>query len=299
MPTTAHSARGEILQQFAASMRRRGLTESTIAKRVAIVRRWWDHTGDPFTRRLNWRHVEQFIDASTMSAPASRYAAVSHLHQFYVWSQRHGHARHDPTALVERARMPHRLPRPAHDTDLAIAITLAPPVIRAAIVLAATAGLRCIELARLRWIDLDDAAVRVTGKGSRDRVLPLHPLAAAELEQLDRLDEYVFPWREASDISPGRRASHAINGYMRAIGCSTTAHQLRHWCATRALAQSGDLRAVQDLLGHASPATTAIYAKLDPAKLRAVVDAIRVPGLAYPSTDTAAGDELAAQLTLL
>jgi site-specific recombinase XerD len=289
--------RGEIMNEFEASMRRRGLAESSIAKRAAIVRRWWDYAGDPFTRRITWRHVDRFVDASSMNSPASRYAAVSHLHRFYVWAQREGHARHDPTVLVERARMPHRLPRPAHDTDLAIALTLATGPIRAAILVASTSGLRCLELARLRWIDVAQSSIRVTGKGNRDRVLPLHPLAVAALDDLDRVDDYVFPWREARDISPGRRVSHTLNKYFRSIGCATTAHQLRHWCATNALAATGDLRAVQDLLGHASPATTAIYAALDPTRLREVVDAIRVPGIATPTG--AVTHEAPGQLTLI
>jgi integrase/recombinase XerC len=110
-------------------------------------------------------------------------------------------------------------------------------------------------------------------------VLPLPAPARDALEQLERVDVYVFPWRETADISPGRRVSHALNAYFRAVGVAITAHQLRHWCGTRAYAATGDLAAVQDYLGHASPATTRIYAQLDPTRLRALADAIALPVL--------------------
>lgn len=265
------------IADFRAAERRRGLAETSVDKRAGIVRRWIDHVGDPFHRAVTWRDVDEFLDASSMRAAVSRYAAVSHLHAFYLWAMRAELAAGDPTALVVRPRVRPGLPRPAHDTDLALALTVADPITAAAITVAAYCGLRCVEIARLQWCDVGADAIRVRGKGGRERVLPLPAAVSDVLERLERPDEWVFPWRETDDVAPGRRVSHAINGLFRGIGSPTTAHQLRHWCATRALAATGDLAAVQDYLGHASPATTRIYAKLDPSRLRAVADAISLP----------------------
>jgi integrase len=253
------------------------MAETTVAKRVAIVRRWCAHIGDPFDPSVTWRDVDAFVDASAMRVPRSRYAAISHLHQFYLWALRADHCTSDPTALVIRPRVHPGLPRPAHDTDLTIALAVADPVMRAALMLAAFCGLRCIELSRLQWVDVSIDAIRVHGKGNRDRVLPLPIVVRDALDELSRTGPYVLPWRETDDISPGRRVSVAIRRHFAELGCTTTAHQLRHWCATAAYAATGDLAAVQDYLGHASPATTRIYAQLDPARLRTVADAIALP----------------------
>lgn len=262
---------------FKAAERRRGMADTSIAKRLAIARRWAKFVGDPFSPALTWRDVDAFIDASNMAAAKSRYAAISHLHQFYLWAMRAELVGHDPTALVVRPRLNPGLPRPAHDTDLALALALADGPLRAAIVLAASCGLRCVELARLRWSDVNPSSIRVRGKGSRERVLPLPADARDALDALERVDHWVFPWRETTDISPGRRVSHAINKFFREIGADTTAHQLRHWNATRAYALLGDLALVQDWLGHASPATTRVYAQLDPERLREVAAAMTLP----------------------
>jgi site-specific recombinase XerC len=256
-------------------MRRRGLAESTIHVRLALVRRWWQFVDfKPFAVK-SWRTVEAFIDARSLTV-ARRYGEISALHMFYRWAMREGLTGHDPTALVERPRIRGYLPRPIHDTDLALALAMSTGPMHAAIALAATSGLRCVELCRLRWDDLTESTVRVLGKGHKERVVPLHPDAAAALERLDRPDGFVFPWRE-DRRGVGVRASAAINRFLHSIGVDATAHQLRHWCATAALAATGDLRAVQELLGHSSPATTSIYTKLDPSRIAHVVDAIRLP----------------------
>jgi len=253
------------------------MAATTIDKRVSIVDRWCAFVGDPFAPGVSWRDVDRFTDASRMRAAVSRYAAVSHLHQFYLWAMRAELVGHDPTALVVRPRITPGLPRPAHDTDLALALAVATGPHRAAIALGALCGLRCLELARLRWVDVGADSLRVHGKGGRVRVLPLSPAARDALDELDRIDEYVLPWREADDISPGRRVSHHLNRFFHELGLDLTAHQLRHWCGTRAYAVSGDLGTVQDFLGHASPVTTKVYARLDPSRLRAMADAIALP----------------------
>jgi site-specific recombinase XerD len=269
--------RHDVLEAYRAAMRRRGLVEGTIVVRSHLLVRWWTFVDGRWWKATR-RDVEAFIDASDLGAASSRYAVISHLHRFYVWARREDLTRRDPTELVERPRLTPRLPRPIPDTDLGLALTLADGPLRAALVLAATSGLRACELAALRWDDVADDAIRVLGKGRKERVLPLHPIARLALDALDRVDDWVLPWR-TDPRHPGRRVSQAVNDYLHQIGSAATLHQLRHWCATTALAATNDLRAVQELLGHASPSTTAIYTKLDPSHLRHAVEAISLPML--------------------
>lgn len=266
--------RWDIEREWEAWMRRRNLAAGTIELRISLLRRWWAHTdGRPF--RAGWRQVEGFVDAQSWS-PKTRRNQLSHLHELYRWAIHAGHASSDPTVRVERPRLPPDLPRPMNDTDVAIALTLATGQVRAALMLAATSGLRCCELARLEWRDVDHDSARIHGKGDRWRVVPIHHEARDALDDLERTDWLVFPW-PGTRTRPGLVASRVLNDYLHGIGVDATAHQLRHWCATNGLAATRDLRAVQALLGHASPATTALYTRLDVAHLAHVVDAIRLP----------------------
>ena len=156
---------------------------------------------------------------------------------------------------------------------------------RAALLLGVTAG-TAMELGWLRWDDLGEDWLRVRGKGDRERVLPLHPTARAALDVLDRPDEWVLPWRSTPDRG-GYSVSQAVNRYLHSLGSTATCHQLRHWFGTKALvASGGDLRAVQELLGHASPATTAIYTTLDPGRLHEVVAGIIPPVYEVPPANS-------------
>jgi integrase len=255
----------ELASDWTVAMRRRGLSAGTIEAR---------HGVDVATARP--ADVERWLDESPLSA-SGRYTAVSHLHAFYRWAARAGRVEHDPTVLVERPRVGQRLPRPIHPTDLAIAVLNARGAMLAALLFGAGCGLRCCEIARLRWDDIHDGRVRVHGKGGRERVVPLHPELAPALEALERSSVYVLPgWQSRQAANPGLRASQRINAHLRALGISATAHQLRHYAATHAYRASHDLRAVQKLLGHASPSTTAIYTAFDTDDLAAVVDAIPI-----------------------
>ena len=122
--------------------------------------------------------------------------------------------------------------------------------------LAAFAGLRCAEIAALRSEDINGDMMLVNGKGGKQRVVPVHPLIHAALRAV-----HAPAYGSIFDMLPWQ-VSHAIRGHLTACGISASAHQLRHWFATTAYEQSGhDLRMVQDLLGHSSPTTTAVYTR--------------------------------------
>lgn len=124
-------------------------------------------------------------------------------------------------------------------------------------------------------------ALTVTGKGNKTRMVPVLPVV------IDAIATYVAlcPWRLAPDgplflgvkggpLSP-RIIQLAVEGLRGALGLpsSATPHALRHSFATHLLGRGGDLRAIQELLGHASLSTTQIYTRVDSARLMAAYDA--------------------------
>jgi integrase/recombinase XerC len=212
---------------------------------------------------------------------------LSAIRSFFAWLDRtHGIANAD-VALVRGPRLKALLPRPvsqdaAFDLIALAETTEAPPWVgardAALLTLLYGAGLRISEALSLT----DDEAplgevLRITGKGSKTRMVPV--LAAAR----DGVDAYLSarPWpREAGaplfrairggPMSP-RMAQSVMQQLRSGLGlpASATPHALRHSFATHLLSAGADLRAIQDLLGHASLSTTQRYADVDAARLMA------------------------------
>ena len=152
---------------------------------------------------------------------------------------------------------------------------------RAMLELFYSSGLRLSELVGLRWIDLnlDDGEVRVLGKGSKTRIVPVgrHAIAALRAlgaEQGMPADGAVFRGRGGAPINP-RTVQLRMNklALQQGIPKHIHPHLLRHTFASHMLESSGDLRAVQELLGHADIATTQIYTHLNFQHLAKVYDA--------------------------
>ncbi|KZC16720.1 MULTISPECIES: tyrosine recombinase XerC [unclassified Rhodanobacter] len=152
---------------------------------------------------------------------------------------------------------------------------------RAMLELFYSSGLRLSELCGLRWLalDLDEGEVRVLGKGGKTRIVPVGRHAVAALRALGAehgmpADGPVFPGRGGAPINP-RTVQLRMNklALQQGIPKHIHPHLLRHTFASHMLESSGDLRAVQELLGHADIATTQIYTHLDFQHLARVYDA--------------------------
>jgi integrase/recombinase XerC len=151
---------------------------------------------------------------------------------------------------------------------------------RALLELFYSSGLRLGELCALRWhdLDLDDGLVTVLGKGGKQRSVPLGSFARAALAEWRAStgaanDSPVFPGRNGP-ITP-RAVQYRLSQLALRQGLSKRVHphMLRHSFASHILESSGDLRGVQELLGHADIATTQIYTHLDFQHLASVYDA--------------------------
>lgn len=253
----------------------RGYANETVWARCSIARQW--------TERLDWRRatfrdVEAWLAESELT-PGSTRNRVANLRAWYRWAIREGLCRHDPTMLVDLPRLPQRLPRPARDEQIGEVLARSTPATAAMIGLMACAGLRCVEISRLDWDDVELVAgtVIVMGKGMKERSLELADDVVRLLAALDGVAGPVFTGVRGGRLSPAR-VSQTVCSAFRQCGYATTSHQLRHRFATTSLTHpDADLLTVRDLLGHSSVSTTQIYTKAVPGLRGVVSRAMHLP----------------------
>jgi integrase/recombinase XerD len=281
----------------------RGVAPNTIAAYRRDLRLYLGHLGQRGVRtpsQVSEEDVSEFVAGlrEREYAPGRRYsgatvaralAAVRGFHRYLV---REGLVSSDPAEPVDAPRVPRALPK-ALSLDEVEALLTAVPADgaaslrdRAILETLYAAGLRISELTALNLedLDLDDATVRCLGKGSKERVVPLGRAAVQALRT------YLADSRPA--LSKGRSdASVFLNARGRRLtrqGCwkllkkyamrasvtrRISPHTLRHSFATHLLDGGADIRAVQELLGHASVSTTQVYTLVSQETLRAVYDA--------------------------
>ena len=272
---------------------------------LQIERRMSAHTLDAYRRDLDalvaWTtsqgiddlatvHTEQlraFIAAEHRRglSPKSLQRRLSACRSCYQWLLKHGRIAASPAAGIRAPKAPRKLPQ-VLDVDEAVQLvelpTDAPLGVRdrAILELFYSSGLRLSELCALRWRDLDlaDGLVTVLGKGSKQRSVPVGSHARKALEDWRREsqgqpDAPVFPGRGGATITP-RAVQIRLQRLAQRQGLFKRVHPhlLRHSFASHVLESSGDLRGVQELLGHADIATTQIYTHLDYQHLAKVYD---------------------------
>lgn len=228
------------------------------------------------------------------SSVARALVAVRSLHRFLV---EEGLAERDPAADVDVPRVPRGLPKALGEEEVErlLAAVAGDDAVarrdRAILEVLYGTGARISELVGLTLpdVDLDGRTLRVYGKGGRERVVPLGRLAvhalAAWLAPGGR--EALMPdrWARRGDAEAvflnargGRLSRQGAWGIVRrhadrvGLGDRLSPHVLRHSCATHMLDHGADIRAVQELLGHASISTTQVYTLVSTERLRAVYD---------------------------
>ena len=271
---------------------------------LEVERRTSKHTLDAYRRDLealaHWseaqgcdvlalqpEQVRAFVAAEHRRglSPKSLQRRLSACRSFYGWHVRQGRLAASPTAAIRAPKAPRKLPQ-VLDPDEVKALVEVPTDAplglrdRALLELFYSSGLRLSELCALRWHDLDlaDGLVTVLGKGSKQRSVPLGSHARNALREWRTStgaasDAPVFPGR-AGPITP-RAVQLRLRQLAQRQGLFKRVHPhlLRHSFASHILESSGDLRGVQELLGHADIATTQIYTHLDYQHLAKVYDA--------------------------
>ena len=238
------------LRRYAAAISSSGAAKSTIGRKLAAVRSFFDHL-------VAVGEVPQ-NPAELLPSPKRESRLPRTL------------SRDEAERLLDR--IPATEPLDARD--------------RAMFELAYSCGLRCEEIVGLDLdsVDFDGEVLRVTGKGNKTRVVPIGEVAQRWLERyLARvrpgLEEAgrrngdttaVFLSRRGRRLSASdvrRRLARRVED--AAIAGGVSPHSLRHSFATHLLEGGADLRSIQELLGHASVSTTQIYTRVDPTRLRA------------------------------
>lgn len=265
----------DLIDAHIAHIKAGGYSRNTVEDRGILLRRI-NRELPMGLERATVEELEGWLSRDGWSAQ-TRATYYGHVRGFFAWA---GHPNRpildwDPSASLVRPRVPLGLPRPVSDAELAQAITQTRPPWRMFVVLAAYAGLRCCELATIDRTDVSERYLIVTGKGGKTRPVPTSP-------QIWRLVEPLPP-----GLLAGGRTAEVItrdgNEHLRRrVGRGITWHRFRHWFGTNLLGRGANLRTVQELMGHASPATTAIYTQItDEQRVMAIA---ALPALAPAST---------------
>lgn len=262
------------------SLRNRNYSPNTIYSRGRAIVRFQRATGlDPL--EATEEQVGRWWSNLKLS-PSSRAGELAAIRGYCKWAVKHGLIETDPTRLIDRPRLPRRVPRPIEESALASALSRAPRDVRVILCLAAFCGLRAGEISALEWSDVHRDVLLLHGKGGRERVVPMHPAVQAALDALPGKKR--GPVLRRRDYRPGLVAPHRIsqwaNEFLHDLGIRETLHQLRHRYGSLTYQLSnGDLRMVQELLGHASPVTTAGYAAWDQSKAERVTRLLPNPSV--------------------
>ncbi|WP_280317328.1 tyrosine-type recombinase/integrase [Nocardia wallacei] len=245
-----------LLTKFEELMRAVGRPKSTRYIRCYHIRRFASHHRKLAPGDVTEDHLIGWM-ASHDWAPETRRSWRSSLRSFFGWAARCGHIPTNPAATLEPVSTPPPQPRPAPDEAVDFGLRTADLRVRIAILIFAITGMRRHEAAKMHTDDLvrrsDGWYVRVVGKGGRVRLIPVDDAFAAAIRALPR--GYVFPGQIDGHLS----ADYLGKIVAAALPDDWTAHNLRHRYASLAYSVEHDIRAVQELLGHARVTTTQIY----------------------------------------
>jgi integrase/recombinase XerC len=209
---------------------------------------------------------------------ASKRVYLAHCRSFYNWAVDEELLVHSPCRKVLAPPLKRNLPRPMSERDLGVALATADPLIHAWILVAAFTGLRACEVALMRGehvIHGDNPYLVIPeGKGGKSRTVPLPPIV---MDELANWPSYGWMWKPDGPWHY-QVVSRKVGAHLRAQGIRAGMHTLRHRFGTQSYIASGrDLRMTQELLGHSSPSTTAIYTALDPREGSTVVGRLPLP----------------------
>lgn len=262
-PIPVIPAWGDVLVEYATWLRAVGRPQTTIKLRSYQLRRFAATMGlDPWAATTD--DLVTYLGMHEWSGDTKRSTRAG-LRGFYAWARSTGRIDDDPSLGLGQVRGRIGTPRPAPELAVRGALSGPDARIRLMVALAAQAGLRCREIALVRSSDvrrdLLGFSLLVHGKGDKERVVPIPDRLAYDIADIDG---WAFPGQVDGHLSP----AYVSKLVSEALPEGITAHMLRHRYASRAYAAERDIRAVQELLGHSSVATTQIYTAVDSDALR-------------------------------
>jgi len=271
----------------------RGVSPNTVRAYSADLSRyleWAERAGvDPIA--LSHRQMRSYLAELDRARYARRTIArrLSAVRTFFAYLHTEGVVSSDPAAVLATPKIPSRLPK-VLPTDTVTALLEAPDHTtptgirdRAVLEVLYATGARVSEVSalRLRDLDLTQGQVTLMGKGSKERIVPMHRIAVESVRTYVRDGRPQFVSADSGEFlflsARGHRySSDAIRRmfkkHLAAVGTASTLspHALRHTFATHLLDSGADLRTVQELLGHVALSTTQIYTHLSTQRLQDV-----------------------------
>lgn len=250
-----------ITDSFAAYLYVSGASPATIRHRTQTIKRLCASGLNPLecsaSDLIGW--------LARFPSPATRHSYRSALRAFYTWAVMFSQVEKDPSLMIPKVKVPRTLPRPVADKTLAALLDLATGETRAVVSLMAYCGLRGAEACNVQARDFyrsgDAWRLRITKpKGGGTQTVPVPSWL------VERTRDY-FPIGASYETM-----IHRISYLLASIEPGATPHSLRHWYATTALHQSGNVRIVQELLRHKSLSSTQIYTQVTNSDASAVAE---------------------------
>ncbi|WP_309313941.1 tyrosine-type recombinase/integrase [Actinomyces oris] len=263
-----------LVEAWEASMQGQGLSQRTITERVRVINQVTAATGaDPAV--LTPQAISAWLATLPSAATKSTYYAV--LRAWCKWLVQSDHRADDPTTRVARPKTPAGHPRPVTDAQLDAVLAL--PLhqdTRTKIILAAYAGMRVHEIAKIKGEDISPVAgtITITGKGGRTDTLPAHQLILQQANLYPRRGFWFPSPKDPAVPVRAKTVSAAISAAFDRADAPATAHQLRHYHATSLLRAGADSRVVQSLMRHESLATTGRYLAVNTDQQRAALSGL-------------------------
>ena len=220
-------------------------------------------------------------NAQQEHSAASRARAVAGVRNFFRWLDRTGQMHNPAIDQVKMPKIGRRLPRPVTEAEAHDIVTEAQNLPdenwiglrdEALFTVLYGAGLRISEALSIRASDLAIAGrLTVTGKGNKQRIVPILPVVIASIEKYRSVcpyalkpDDPIFVGARGEALNPAVAQRH-LRQLRRRLNLpdTVTPHALRHSFASHMLAAGADLRSLQELLGHSSLSTTQLYTQVD------------------------------------
>jgi len=248
-----------LLADFLDSMRTAGLSERTIERRRDSLR-LLDRELPYGLAGSSYEELAAALARPDRWSPQTRASYTGDVRAFFRFACDPLDPRldFDPSAYLKQPKIPRRLPRPVSTEELAVILGGAIEPYRFWSALAAYAGLRCCEIARLDREHITADRIAVMGKGAKAATVPTHKVIWEAAQQLP--PGPIAPGKRHERLTPRDVSSDASNHFQVDLGLAgVTMHRLRHWYGTSVHELYGDLRLTQELLRHSSPATTAVY----------------------------------------
>lgn len=254
----------DIIDRYTKHLRVRGHRPDTIKLRVQAARTFF--SGKDLLSITSDHIQDMILDLFDTKALNTVAAYVTGIKMFCEWAGYEGLMRIGIVANIRKPRIYDGKPRPITELDLARCLRDSKGQLNLAFVLAGYAGLRRTELVNLNHDDVREGGqgnyyLVVNGKGGKQRIVPASDrvLAAIELHASKNKNTLLRNPKHGGKLKPELLGS-MVQHFMRTVDMKWTLHNFRHRFGTQFYQACRDIRMVQDIMGHSSPQTTAIYA---------------------------------------